>query len=157
LKLEPIDAVDLVQRAVERATPIASKAGITVAIDIGDSPLKIRGDADRLLQLLLNLIENAIHHSPPEGTITAGGRAVSGAVQLWVDDEGLGIPAEEREVVFDAFYRSPASRAMNSEGSGLGLAIARAIATGHGGTLNVLDAPSGGARLQLELPKRIDR
>ena len=157
LKLEPIDAVDLVQRAVERATPIASKAGITVAIDIGESPLKIRGDADRLLQLLLNLIENAIHHSPPEGTITAGGRAVSGAVQLWVDDEGLGIPAEEREVVFDAFYRSPASRAMNSEGSGLGLAIARAIATGHGGTLNVLDAPSGGARLQLELPKRIDR
>ena len=157
LKLEPIDAVDLVQRAVERATPIASKAGITVAIDIGESPLKIRGDADRLLQLLLNLVENAIRHSPPEGTITIGGRAVAGGVQLWVDDEGLGIPADEREVVFDAFYRSPASRTMNSEGSGLGLAIARAIATGHGGTLKVLDAPSGGARLQLELPKRSGR
>jgi two-component system sensor histidine kinase BaeS len=103
------------------------------------------------------LVENAIRHSPPEGTITIGGRPVAGGVQLWVDDEGLGIPADEREVVFDAFYRSPASRAMNSEGSGLGLAIARAIATGHGGTLNVLDAPSGGARLQLELPKRSGR
>ena len=157
LTLESIDAVDLVQRAVERATPIASKAGITVAIDIGDSPLKIRGDADRLLQLLLNLVENAIRHSPPEGTITIGGQAVSGGIQLWVDDEGLGIPADEREVVFDAFYRSPTSRAMSSEGSGLGLAIARAIATGHGGTLAVLDAPSGGARLQLELPKRNGR
>jgi len=157
LTLEYIDAVDLVQRAVERATPIASKAGITVAIDIGDSPLKIRGDADRLLQLLLNLVENAIRHSPPEGKITIGGQAVSGGIQLWVDDEGLGIPADEREVVFDAFYRSPTSRAMSSEGSGLGLAIARAIATGHGGTLAVLDAPSGGARLQLDLPKRNGR
>ena len=157
LTLEPMDAAELVQRAVERATPMASKAGLSVTTDLGDTPLKIRGDADRLLQLLLNLVENAIRHSPPEGTITIGGRAVAGGVQLWVDDEGLGIPADEREVVFDAFYRSPASRAMNSEGSGLGLAIARAIATGHGGTLNVLDAPSGGARLQLELPKRSGR
>ena len=157
LTLEAIDAVDLVQRAVERATPMASKAGLTVATDLGNTPLKIRGDADRLLQLLLNLVENAIRHSPPDGTITIGGRAAAGGVQLWVDDEGLGIPADEREVVFDAFYRSPASRAMNSEGSGLGLAIARAIATGHGGTLTVLDAPSGGARLQLDLPKRSGR
>ena len=157
LTLEPMDAAELVQRAIERATPMASKAGLSVATDLGDAPLKIRGDADRLLQLLLNLVENAIRHSPPEGTITIGGRAAAGGVQLWVDDEGLGIPADEREVVFDAFYRSPASRAMNSEGSGLGLAIARAIASGHGGTLNVLDAPSGGARLQLELPKRSGR
>jgi signal transduction histidine kinase len=157
LTLEPMDAAELVQRAVERATPMASKAGLSVVTDLGGAPLKIRGDADRLLQLLLNLVENAIRHSPPEGAITIGGRASANGVQLWVDDEGLGIPAEEREVVFDAFYRSPASRAMNSEGSGLGLAIARAIATGHGGTLNVLDAPSGGARLQLELPKRSGR
>ena len=157
LTLEPMDAAELVQRAIERATPMASKAGLSVALDLGDTPLMIRGDADRLLQLLLNLVENAIRHSPPEGAITIGGRASANGVQLWVDDEGLGIPADEREVVFDAFYRSPASRAMNSEGSGLGLAIARAIATGHGGTLNVLDAPSGGARLQLELPKRSGR
>lgn len=157
LTLAPIDAVELVQRAVERATPMALKAGLSVATDLGRTPLKIRADADRLLQLLLNLVENAIRHSPPEGTITIGGRAETESVQLWVDDEGLGIPSDEREVVFDAFYRSPASRAMNSEGSGLGLAIARAIATGHGGTLTVLDAPSGGARLQLELPKRSGR
>ena len=157
LTLEPMDAAELVQRAVERATPMASKAGLSVVTELDGAQLKIRGDADRLLQLLLNLVENAIRHSPPEGAITIGGRAVAGGVQLWVDDEGLGIPVDEREVVFDAFYRSPASRAMNSEGSGLGLAIARAIATGHGGTLNVLDAPSGGARLQLELPKRSGR
>jgi signal transduction histidine kinase len=157
LTLEPMDALVLVQRAVERATPMASKAGLSVVSDVGTTPMKIRGDADRLLQLLLNLVENAIRHSPPEGKITIGGRASANGVQLWVDDDGLGIPTDEREVVFDAFYRSPASRAMNSEGSGLGLAIARAIATGHGGTLNVLDAPSGGARLQLELPKRSGR
>ena len=157
LQLESMDAAELLQRAIERATPMASKAGLSVATDLGDAPLKIRGDADRLLQLLLNLVENAIRHSPPEGTITIGGRASANEVQLWVDDEGLGIPADEREVVFDAFYRSPASRAMNSEGSGLGLAIARAIATGHGGTLAVFDAPSGGARLQLNLPKRSGR
>ncbi len=157
LQLEPMDAGELVRRAVDRSTPMASKAGLSIAMELGDAALKIRGDADRLLQLLLNLVENAIRHSPPEGTITIGGRAVDGGVQLWVDDEGLGIPVEERDVVFDAFYRSPQSRSMNSEGSGLGLAIARAIATGHGGTLAVFDAPSGGARLQLELPKRSGR
>ena len=157
LKIEPMDAADLVRRAVDRTAPMASKAGLTVAMTLGDQPLMIRGDADRLLQLLLNLVENAIRHSPPEGTITIGGRAASSVVQLWVDDEGLGIPVDEREVVFDAFYRGPESRSMNSEGSGLGLAIARAIAVGHSGSLRVLDAPSGGARLQLELPKRTGR
>ena len=101
-----------------------------------------------------NLVENAIRHSPPEGHISIGGLSAGSVVQIWVDDEGLGIPEDEREVVFDAFYRSPESRASKGDGSGLGLAIARAIAIGHGGSLRVLDAPSGGARLQLELPAR---
>jgi hypothetical protein len=157
LKMEPMDAADLVRRAVERATPMASKAGLSIVMELHDGVLTISGDPDRLLQILLNLVENAIRHSPPEGVITIGGRAAGGGVQLWVDDDGLGIPVEEREVVFDAFYRSPQSRLEKGEGSGLGLAIARAIATGHGGTLEVLDAPSGGARLQLQLPKRTGR
>ena len=90
----------------------------------------------------------------PRGDIRA---SAGGVVQIWVDDEGLGIPEDEREVVFDAFYRSPESRASKGDGSGLGLAIARAIAIGHGGSLRVHDAPSGGARLQLELPARRGR
>ena len=157
LTLAPMDAADLVRRAVERAAPIAAKAGLAVSADLANAPLKIRGDADRLLQLLLNLVENAIRHSPPEGRISIGGRTAGGVVQIWVDDEGLGIPEDEREVVFDAFYRSPESRASKGDGSGLGLAIARAIANGHGGSLRVHDAPSGGARLQLELPARRGR
>ena len=157
LTLTPMDAADLVRRAVERAAPIAAKAGLAVSADLANAPLKIRGDADRLLQLLLNLVENAIRHSPPEGRISIGGRSAGGVVQIWVDDEGLGIPEDEREVVFDAFYRSPESRASKGDGSGLGLAIARAIANGHGGSLRVHDAPSGGARLQLELPARRGR
>ena len=157
LTLAPMDAADLVRRAVERAAPIAAKAGLAVSADLANTPLKIRGDADRLLQLLLNLVENAIRHSPPEGHISIGGRSAGSVVQIWVDDEGLGIPEDEREVVFDAFYRSPESRASKGDGSGLGLAIARAIAIGHGGSLRVHDAPSGGARLQLELPTRRGR
>jgi len=109
-------------------------------------------DADRLLQLLLNLIENAIRHSPPGGSIAIGAAAHDGRAELWVDDEGLGIPEEERELVFSPFYRSPRDRSSRDGGSGLGLAIARSIAVAHGGTLVAESSPSGGARLVARIP-----
>ena len=97
-------------------------------------------------------MENAIRHSPPGGTITIGAVARDGSVELWVDDEGLGIPEEERELVFDPFYRSPRDRSSRDGGSGLGLAIARSIVVAHGGSLTAESSPSGGARLVARIP-----
>jgi two-component system sensor histidine kinase BaeS len=115
--------------------------------------LPVVGDRDRLVQLLLVLVDNAFRHSPDGGCVTvavapAGGRSAA----VTVDDEGPGVPADAREAIFEPFARLPGSRTRADAGSGLGLAIARRLAELHGGTLVATAAPGGGARFVLSLP-----
>ena len=152
LALAPGDVTEVTRTAAERAKIMTAGSERTIETEISDRTLSAAIDADRLLQLLLNLVENAIRHSPPGGTITIGAAEHDGRAELWVDDEGLGIPEEERELVFDPFYRSPRDRSSRDGGSGLGLAIARSIVVAHGGSLTVESSASGGARLVARLP-----
>jgi signal transduction histidine kinase len=152
LALAPGDVAEVARTAAERAKIMTAGSERTVETEIADHTLSAAIDADRLLQLLLNLVENAIRHSPPGGTITIGAAARDGRAELWVDDEGLGIPEDERELVFDPFYRSPRDRSSRDGGSGLGLAIARSIVVAHGGSLTAESSASGGARLVARIP-----
>jgi signal transduction histidine kinase len=152
LALAPGDVTEVARTAAERAKIMTAGSERTIETEITDRTLSAAIDADRLLQLLLNLVENAIRHSPPGGTITIGAAAHDGRAELWVDDEGLGIPEEERELVFDPFYRSPRDRSSRDGGSGLGLAIARSIVVAHGGSLTAESSSSGGARLVARIP-----
>ena len=152
LALTPGDVTEVARTAAERAKIMTAGSERTIETEISDRTLSAAIDADRLLQLLLNLVENAIRHSPPGGTITIGAAAHDGRAELWVDDEGLGIPEEERELVFDPFYRSPRDRSSRDGGSGLGLAIARSIVVAHGGSLTAESSASGGARLVARIP-----
>ena len=152
LALAPGDVTEVARTAAERAKIMTAGSERTIETEITDRTLSAAIDADRLLQLLLNLVENAIRHSPPGGTITIGAAAHDGRAELWVDDEGLGIPEEERELVFDPFYRSPRDRSSRDGGSGLGLAIARSIVVAHGGSLTAESSASGGARLVARIP-----
>jgi len=152
LALTPGDVTEVARTAAERAKIMTAGSERTIQTEISDRTLSAAIDADRLLQLLLNLVENAIRHSPPGGTITIGAAEHDGRVELWVDDEGLGIPEEERELVFDPFYRSPRDRSSRDGGSGLGLAIARSIVVAHGGSLIAESSASGGARLVARIP-----
>jgi signal transduction histidine kinase len=152
LALTPGDVTEVARTAAERAKIMTAGSERTIETEITDRTLSAAIDADRLLQLLLNLVENAIRHSPPGGTITIGAAAHDGRAELWVDDEGLGIPEEERELVFDPFYRSPRDRSSRDGGSGLGLAIARSIVVAHGGSLTAESSASGGARLVARIP-----
>ena len=152
LALTPGDVTEVARTAAERAKIMTAGSERTIETEISDRTLSAAIDADRLLQLLLNLVENAIRHSPPGGTITIGAAAHEGRAELWVDDEGLGIPEEERELVFDPFYRSPRDRSSRDGGSGLGLAIARSIVVAHGGSLTAESSASGGARLVARIP-----
>jgi len=152
LALNPGDVTEVARTAAERAKIMTAGSERTIETEISDRTLSAAIDADRLLQLLLNLVENAIRHSPPGGTITIGVAAHDGRAELWVDDEGLGIPEEERELVFDPFYRSPRDRSSRDGGSGLGLAIARSIVVAHGGSLTAESSASGGARLVARIP-----
>ena len=113
----------------------------------------LRADPDRLAQALRNLIANAIEHTVAgEGLVrmrlepAAGGR-----VRFLVEDDGPGIPSDQRERVFDRFHRTDEARDRASGGTGLGLAIVRAIAEAHGGRVAASLSPEGGARVELEL------
>src|SRR5262249_18383768 len=110
-------------------------------------PLEVRGDRDQLSQLLHNLLKNAEEAMPGGGEVTVRTARDGGWALLEVADRGPGVPLGERAHVLEPGVTSKA------EGSGLGLAIAARIAQGHGGTLEVDDAPGGGARFRLRVPR----
>jgi two-component system sensor histidine kinase KdpD len=107
-------------------------------------------DPVQIDQVLSNLVENAVRHSPPDGTVRVHLTQAGRAVRVRVSDDGPGIAPEEREKVFDAFYRG--KEAPESAGSGLGLAIARAIVVAHGGRIWIEETTSGGTAVAFEVP-----
>jgi signal transduction histidine kinase len=140
--MEQVALDDLVGEAVEAMRPAAEASSVAVraVLEAGD-PLAL-GDAARLQRVLFNLIQNAIRHTPPDGTvIVRTSRGDGGAVEIEVADSGAGIPAAERERVFEAFHRLDRSR--TDDGAGLGLAISRAIIEAHGGRIWIADAERG--------------
>ncbi len=114
----------------------------------------LRADPDRLAQALRNLVGNAIDHTAPErGLVRLRVQALAGGrIRFLVEDDGLGIPLDQRERVFHRFHRTDAARDRASGGTGLGLAIVRAITDAHGGSVTAGESPEGGARFELELP-----
>jgi len=150
LESSPFDLRTIVTNAIAACYSLISEQGHVLEIDLPD-PLEIEGDFRRLEQVVVNLLENALHYSPPDRPITISGRATEHKVHLLVSDGGPGIPIEHRELIFERFYRiSPGS---SGSGSGLGLAIARTIVTIHGGEIWVEDSAEGGAAFHIELPR----
>lgn len=111
---------------------------------------RVDGDAVQLGRLVRNLLENAVRYG--HGRTAVGLTGAGGTVRLVVDDDGPGIPVEQRERVFEAFVRLDQARDREAGGTGLGLALVRTIATAHGGGVEVADAPGGGARVVVTLP-----
>jgi signal transduction histidine kinase len=152
----PVDVNAIATETVRQAQALAAERGVRLEASeptSGDA-LIVDGDRDRLVQLLLVLLDNAFDHSPPGGTVTVGVARRGQLVQLTVADSGPGIPATERERVFEPFTRLPGVRRDRAGGTGLGLAIARRIAVAHAGTIVVGDAPGGGAMFVVRLPAR---
>jgi signal transduction histidine kinase len=150
----PIDLAEVARATVRRAGPLATERSLVLAgPDEAASPLPVMGDPDRLVQLLLILLDNAFRVSPTGGRVTVTAGIAGRRATVAVTDEGPGVPAAERERIFEPFARLPGRRP-GSRGSGLGLAIAHRIAELHGGTLTIDDAPGGGARFQLAIPLR---
>ncbi len=151
LRLEPIDLPAFVAELWDGIALLAERRFELGAIPAGT----LVADPDRLAQALRNLVANAIAHTAaPEGLVRLDvERAPAGAVRFVVGDDGPGIPADQRERVFDRFHRTDAARDRASGGTGLGLAIVRAIAGAHGGRAAAAESSAGGARLELELPR----
>jgi two-component system OmpR family sensor kinase len=144
-----VDLAGLVRGAVDSARARDPQRPVT--LEVSGRP-GVVGDEPRLAQVVGNLLSNALTHTPAgtpvEVRVTSSG---SDAV-VEVRDHGPGIPAEDRPRVFERFYRADASRTRASGGSGLGLAIVSALVQAHGGSVQLDDAPLGGARFRVRLP-----
>lgn len=145
----PQQADDLLQRACEQLRPLAHARGISLEIEDGDS-VSVGADSARILQVLSNLVSNALDHTPPHGTIRLGARRVGERCVFHVQDSGRGIDSKDLPYVFDRFWRGP--NAEVRPGAGLGLAICKGIVEAHRGTIRVRSDPDTGARFEFDLP-----
>ena len=156
LQLSPVRPGELLQSSVDAVRPRADAKAVALALDI-DSGLPVHQpllqvDGARISQVIGNLLENAITHTPEGGTVTVAARAADGHVAISVSDTGPGIPPEDLSRVFDRFYRADPSRSRTTGGSGLGLTIARRLVEAHGGTIDAESVPGEGSRFTVRLP-----
>jgi heavy metal sensor kinase len=145
----PVDLADLCEETLRRLRPLA--AARTLAYE-GAPELVVDGDADWLRQLLLNLVENAIHHTAPDGAIRLITHREEDEIRLEVRDNGCGIAPEHLPHLFDRFYRVDKARSRARGGAGLGLSIARWIVEQHGGTIRLVSEPRAGTEVVVTLP-----
>lgn len=152
LDRQPVDLAALAAEAVAAVGAAADEKQVQVEYRAAGPLPPVRVDRERVLQMVHNLLDNAIRHTPRGGRVRVGVETGPGGVRLWVQDTGPGIPPEELERVFDRFYRLDASRARATGGSGLGLAIVRALAAAHGGSVSATSTPGTGSRFTVTLP-----
>ena len=130
----------------------AQKHAHTVRLELPDKLPEVLADQERVMQVMMNIVSNAIKYTPDGGTITLSAGVREGRVWMEVDDNGIGIPPADRERIFERFYRVDKARSRQSGGTGLGLSIAKEIAQLHEGALYLVDKKGPGLTIRLELP-----
>jgi signal transduction histidine kinase len=150
LHLEPVDLNELAADVVASTRPTTPQHALSLAVD-PTLPM-LRGDRDKLTEVLLNLLSNAIKYSPQGGEVTVGTRLTGGEAHLWVRDQGVGIPPEALDVVFERYARVESGPQRYIKGTGLGLPIVRQIAELHGGRAWAESAVGQGSTFHVALP-----
>lgn len=152
LRRQAVDVVPIVVDTVEAACPAATKAGVELVVDLPQS-LSARIDAQRVRQVVDNLCANALQYTDPGGRVELSLAATDDEVLLEVRDTGIGIAPDDLEHLFTPFFRADEARARMVPGAGLGLVIASAIATAHGGCIEVASVVGQGTSFLLRLPR----
>jgi two-component system sensor histidine kinase BaeS len=154
LRPEAVDLRDVAIGTAEGLRPDLEDNGLVLQVDVPAAPVVVNGDPDRLAQIAGNLLENAGRHA---ARVIRVGVAVDGAdAVLVVTDDGVGIPPESRDAVFERLHADVRPTARTGQGTGLGLAIVRELARAMGGDVGALEADGGGAQLLVRLPVRAD-
>jgi signal transduction histidine kinase len=144
---------DLISDTLERFSALATKQEVTLRGKVAADTDPVRFDAQRIGQVLYNLVGNALRHTPAGGLIELTARCQDGDLRVEVIDTGEGIHPEDLPHVFEQFYRGEKSRSRATGGAGLGLAIARGIIEAHGGKIGVESEPGKGARFHFTIPE----
>lgn len=146
-----INVYDLLSESIERMKPQAERSGLSLALDCGRDLPKVHIDFDRMEQVLINLMHNAIKFTPPGGRITVSAREEQRYLLIQVEDTGIGISPDDLPRIFERFYKT--DRARSSGGTGLGLAIAKHIVEAHGGRISASSSDGVGTTININLPK----
>ena len=155
LDMSEVDIEDLVSQAIGFFKPQAEEKGVELSVEISPGAHKVRGDQQRIRQVLHNLLSNALRHTPGGGKITVGVKTIVSPdpeVSVSVSDTGSGIAPEDLPHVFERFYRGDPSRARRSGGTGLGLVIAKELVEAHGGRIWIESMPGKGTTVTFTLP-----
>jgi two-component system, OmpR family, sensor kinase len=149
IRRAPVDLDSVVLETFQAMRPLAQ--GLVLTLDPFE-PVQLHGDEDRLRQLVLILLDNAIKYTPPEGCVTVGLSARAGQAEIVVRDTGYGITPDDLPHVFERFYRADPARGRDPGGTGLGLAIARWIVEQHGGAIHLQSVRGVGTTVTVRLP-----
>lgn len=149
--MQPCDLAEISGDVCEDFSEAAEAAGVTLLHTVEATDTRVLGNEAELSRLLINLLSNALQHSPAGGTVLVGLQRRGREIQLSVQDSGSGIPVEDQGRIFERFHRLDPARSRQQGGTGLGLAIAQAIARRHGGVIGVESTPGHGATFSLRL------
>jgi signal transduction histidine kinase len=154
LERAPVDMERLVLHSVESARPRAQTAAVQLDVEVEAVPT-IGGEPARLAQVLDNLVSNAIKFTPSGGRVKVRLCVVDDTIRVEVSDTGIGIPEQEREKLFERFFRAQSALEKQIQGTGLGLYISKAIVDAHGGRIGVDSEPGAGTTFVVELPATV--
>jgi two-component system sensor histidine kinase SenX3 len=154
---EPVSAEALIRSVESVVEEAATSSGVELMVEATPPAARVSGDQRQLRSMLVNLVDNAIKYSEPSkdeptATVTIRSRIDGDDVVFEVIDQGVGIPEDQHDRVFERFYKVDRVRSRATGGSGLGLSIARHVATNHGGTITVVSAPEEGSTFSVKLP-----
>jgi two-component system sensor histidine kinase BaeS len=158
VEAEPVEMGGLIRDVVERMQAAARTKGVVLDtslpdVDLYEASLHVVGDAQRLTQVLLNLISNALQHTPSDGQVIVSARRAEGKVYATIRDTGEGIAPDDLPHVFERFYRADRARCRNTGGRGLGLSIAKSLVEAHGGTITLESQVGQGSVFTVSLPQ----
>jgi two-component system sensor histidine kinase TctE len=145
-----LDLVELAREVAGELVPLALKKQVELAFEAPEPPFRMNGNATLLREMISNIVDNALRYTPAGGHVTLSVASAGTHALLRVTDDGPGIPAAERDKVFQRFYRILGNG--DSEGSGLGLCIVQEICEAHGGVIRLDDHPGGGLTVEIVLP-----
>jgi signal transduction histidine kinase len=149
--IEQVRLDELVGETVEAMRVQADARHVNVRTELPGDLSPARADPEKLQRVLFNLIQNAIRHTPADGSVVVRAAPAGDAVEIEVADTGSGISADDRDRIFEPFFRGGEQAARSSDGAGLGLAISRAIVEAHGGRIWLEEAPAG-TRVRFSIP-----